>query len=100
VTYITCVNYEVGLLRQCVDLVDDRRDRANDVRVSRFVEVYVAVTDLDEVEFSLRGLHLLAESPPTQDAAADSPHNASSGPSHTLSETATVNAVVIVVVNE
>jgi len=84
VTQVACMNNEVGLLRQCVDFVYGRLQRAHDVRVSRLVETHVSVADLDEVEFSLSGLRLLAESPRTQDAAANRPDNACSGPSHAL----------------
>ena len=48
------------------------------------LEAHVTVADLDEVEFALRGLHLLAESPRAQDAAANSPDNAGPSPSHAL----------------
>jgi hypothetical protein len=86
--------------RQAVDLVDGGIKSANDVGISRLVEAHVSIADLDEVEFTFLGLHLLAESPRTQDAAANGPDYAGSGPSHTPQETATINAVVSVVVND
>ena len=94
------VNDEVGLLRQAVDLVDGCIKSANDVWIRRLVKAHVTIADLDEVKFSLLGLHLLAESPRTQDAAANRPDYAGSSPSHTPQETATIDAVLSVVVND
>jgi hypothetical protein len=52
------------------------------------------------MEFALHGFHALAESLRSQDTAANAPDNSSSGPCHTLQKAATVNAVLVVVVND
>src|SRR5262249_31235481 len=43
VTQVACVNDELGLLRQRVDLVDGRLQRGADIGVSWFVEAYVGI---------------------------------------------------------
>jgi len=60
----------------------------------------VTIADLNEMKFSLLGLHILAESPRAQDAAADGPDYAGSSPSHAPQETTTINAVLGMVVND
>src|SRR5258708_25082733 len=100
VAQIACVNNEVGLLWQGVDLIDRRLERTGDVGIRGLVEAHVAVADLDEVEFPLRRNHLLADSLRRQYAAANGPDDAGSSPSHTFQETAAVNTVVVVVVND
>jgi hypothetical protein len=52
------------------------------------------------MEFSFRRFHVLAERPGCQDAAADGPDDASAGPFHTFQKSSTVDAVLIVVVND
>src|SRR5260370_3777094 len=100
VAQIACVNNEVGLLRQGVDLIDRLLERTGNVGIPGLAEAHVAVSDLDEVECSLRRHHLFAESLRRQYAAANGPDDARSGPSHTFQETAAVNTVVVVVVND
>ena len=55
------MNDEVGLLRQGVDLVDGGLQGGGDIGIGGLVEAHVAVADLNEVEFPLRGLPVLAE---------------------------------------
>jgi hypothetical protein len=61
VAQVACVNDEIGLLRQPVDFVDGGLQSSGYIGVRRLVEAHVAVADLDEVEFSLRSILLLAE---------------------------------------
>ncbi len=101
VAEVAGVNDEVGLLRQGVDLVDGGLQGGGDIGVRGLAEAHVAVADLDEVEFSLRGmLPALAEGLRREDAAAHGPEDSGSGPGHAFQEAAAVDAVVIVVVND
>ncbi len=94
------MNDEVGFLGQAVDLVDSRLQCGGDIGIRRLVEAHMAVADLDEVEFSLRGILLvLAEGLRREDSAAHGPEDAGSRPGHALQKAAAVNAVVVVVVS-
>jgi hypothetical protein len=52
---------EVRLVRESVDLVDRRLQGRRDIGIRGLIEAHVGVTDLDEMEFSLRLFHLLSK---------------------------------------
>ena len=89
-----------GSCGQRVDLFDGGVQCARHVRVSGLVEAHVGVADLHEMEFALGGFGILAEGAGAQNAAADGPEDAGSGPSHAFEESAAVDAVVVVIVND
>jgi hypothetical protein len=60
----------------------------------------MAVADLDEMKGAFRGCHFLAKCPGCQHAGADAPYHAGPSPGHALEEPATIDAVVVVIVND
>ncbi len=91
------MNDEVGRLRKRIDLVDCCLQRADHIGVGWFVETNVAVANLNETESRFGAGS--AEGARTRDPAADGPDYTCSGPGHALQEAATVDAVVVMVVN-
>src|SRR5580692_6899596 len=100
VAQVACMNNEVGLLGQSVDLVDGRLQGGRYIGIRRLIKPHVTVADLDEVEFSLRLLHVLAKRLRRQNAAAERPENAGACPSHAIQKPAAVNAIGVVVVSD
>jgi hypothetical protein len=72
---------------------------AYNIRIRGLVKADVAVADLNEVKLSSDLFRVLAKSLGTQNAATDSPKDASAGPSHAFEKSSTVDAVTIVVVS-
>ena len=100
-TDIAGMNDELRRMRKRVDFVYGGLQRGGDIRIRGLVESDMAIADLDEVKFALgSGGRSLAESPRAEDAAADGPENSGAGPSHALQESASIDAVVVVVVDD
>src|SRR5580658_9359054 len=81
-----------------VDFVDRRLQSSSNIRIGRFVKADVTVTDLNKTE--IRGYAgifgaVLGESPRHRNAATHSPDEARARPRHALQEPATVDAVIV-----
>src|SRR6266446_4231836 len=97
-TQIAGVNDEIWFVGHRVDLVDRRLQSSGDVRVSRLVKSDVAVADLDKAEVpTFAGVLAVAfsECPRYRDATAHGPDQPGSRPCHALQEPATINAIIV-----
>src|SRR5436305_8371951 len=87
--------------RQRIDLFDGGFESADHVRVSSLIETHMAIADLDETElaFGLVGANFRnpAEAVRLQHPAFNYAEGASTRPRHALQKTATINAVVVMV---
>ena len=95
---------EIRRRGQCVDLGDSGLQSAGYICIGGLVETHVAVTDLDEAEFSLgilaANLGKTAEAVGLQDPAFHHAKGAGAGPGHALQETSAVNSIMVVVMQE
>src|SRR5579859_3844685 len=100
---VTGVQNELRRIGQGVDLVHGGLERADDVRIRRFVEAHVAIADLHKTQPSHFvglhiGTHLGSERKGLQHSALNHAERTSAGPSHAFQKSAAVNSVMIVVV--
>jgi hypothetical protein len=98
-TQIAGVNNKIRRSLQSIDFVHGCTESADNVRIRGLVKADVAVADLNEMKLSSDVFGVLAESLGTQNATADSPKDASAGPSHAFEKSSPVDAIVIVVVS-
>src|SRR5713101_3993387 len=97
-TQIAGVNDEIRLVGQRVDFIDRRLQSRSDIRICWLVKADVAVADLDKAEVpAFAGILTVAfgECPRYRDATAHGPDKACPRPCHALQEPATINAVVV-----
>ena len=97
-TQITGVNDEIRFVGHGIDLVDRRLQSSGDVRIGRLVKTDVTVADLHKAEVpAFAGIFAIAlgECPRHRDAAAHGPDQACARPCHALQEPATVDAIVV-----
>ena len=101
-TQIAGVNDEIRLVRHGVYLVNCLLQGDRNVLIGWLIKADVAIADLHKgkVRAFVSVLvavfvSILGESPGYRDAAAHSPNQASACPGHALQETATINAVVV-----
>ena len=93
---IAGVQDEVGLPGLRIDLRDRFPKGARDIRICRFREADMAVTDLREGEISgggRRGCRGRREQTRTEDAAAHGPQNAGARPGHAFEEAPPVDGI-------
>src|SRR5581483_6433861 len=98
------VQDEAWLSGQSVDLVLRRLQRGHNIRIGCLVEAHVAVTDLDKAQLAF-GLLLAQFSKPAEavrleHAALHHAKGPGAGPSHALKKSATINAVMVVVMQD
>src|SRR5580704_17679676 len=95
---ITGMNDEVRCVGHGVDLVDRRPQSRGEIRIGRLAKTDVAVADLDKAEVrAFAGIiaAALGECPRYRDATAHGPDQPGARPSHALEESATIDAIVI-----
>ena len=92
------MNDEVRFVGHGVDLVDRYLQRGNNIWIGRLVKTDVAVADLYKAEIGSYASILaaaLGECPRHRNAAAHGPDQACSRPCHALQEPATIDAVIV-----
>jgi hypothetical protein len=100
VRQIAGVNNEVRLILECIDLVDGRLKRSCDILIGRLIEADVAVADLNEMEFVHGSFSVLTECLLEPRSHHYGPNYAGTGPRHALQKVSTVDAIVVVIVND
>src|SRR5260370_2312004 len=97
-TQIAGVNDEIRFVGHRIDLVDRRLQSGGDVRVCWLVETDLTVADLDKAEVrAFAGIFAVSfgECPRYRYATAHGPDQACTRPRHALQEPATVDAIVV-----
>ena len=92
------MNDEIRFVGERVDLGDCRLQSRRDVRICWLVKADVAVADLDKAEVpAFAGILTVAfgECPRYRDATAHGPDQPGPRPCHALQEPATINAIVV-----
>src|ERR1039457_494415 len=100
-TDIASVNDELRWMWKRVDLVHRCLERRGNIRIRGFVESNMAVADLNEIHFAFgAACGVLTESLRAEHSAADRPDDSGAGPCHAFQESASIDAIVVVVVND
>src|SRR5579864_8841418 len=101
---ITGVDHEVRTRRQRIDLIHRCFEGADHIRVRRFIESHVAITDLYKGEFSLGVIWTdackVTEAVRVQDSALNNTKCPGARPGHAFEKTAAVDSIVIVIVQD
>ena len=99
VTDIARVNDELRRMGKRVDFVHGRLQSGGNIRIRGLVESDMTVADLDEIQFAFGAARrVLTEGLGGEYSAADRPDDTCAGPGHALEKTASIDAVVVVVV--
>ena len=93
------VDHERWLGRHRLDLVDGLFQRADRIRIGRFVEADMAVADLQERHAGMvRGLRRPHQPHRARHAARNGPEYARACPGHAFQHAAAADAVIVVIV--